>query len=280
MNDDRDFWRATTDWLEAGSDRTSAAAIDAVLLAVRTTRQERALPFPWRRFHGPLLARVAFAAAALVALALVAFTLILAGSRRQGPIALIVNDGDIETQFTPGQRYATIDPFPVHMTFTGPEDWEGKIGGPYAVWIGTQNPGAEPLMFHLSISPYKDPCHSESENVSPSTTVSGVVDALKATHYVEVTDAAATIGGRSAVLLTATAPGSLADCTDQTFRLWKLPLGAIVELSPGATERIWVVDVGAAGPLVIGAQDHLAWPPQVGVATDQLLDSLQIEPSN
>jgi hypothetical protein len=206
--------------------------------------------------------------------------LILAGGRRHAPTPLIVNDGDVETRFIPGQSYATTDPFPVHMTFMGPEDWEGKIGGPYAVWIGTQNPGAEPLMFHLSISPYKDPCHSERGNVRPPTTVSGVVDALKAMHGAEVTNPAATIGGRSAVLLTATAPGSLADCTDQTFRLWKLPLGAIVELSPGATQRIWVVDGGAAGPLVIGAEDHPDWPPQVGVATDQLLDSLQIEPSN
>jgi hypothetical protein len=35
------FDRAVTDWLESGSDQTPSAAIDAVLLAVRTTPQER-----------------------------------------------------------------------------------------------------------------------------------------------------------------------------------------------------------------------------------------------
>ncbi len=48
MNDDRAFERATREFLEDGSDRTSAATIDAVLLAVRTTPQERDLRIPWR----------------------------------------------------------------------------------------------------------------------------------------------------------------------------------------------------------------------------------------
>jgi hypothetical protein len=48
MNDQRDFERATTDWLEAGTDVTPPHVIDAVLLAVRTTPQERVLRVPWR----------------------------------------------------------------------------------------------------------------------------------------------------------------------------------------------------------------------------------------
>lgn len=48
MNDQRDFERATTDWLEAGTDVTPPHVIDAVLLAVRTTPQERDLRVPWR----------------------------------------------------------------------------------------------------------------------------------------------------------------------------------------------------------------------------------------
>lgn len=48
MNHDRAFERATRDWLEAGSDRTPRATVDAVLLAVRTTPQERDLRIPWR----------------------------------------------------------------------------------------------------------------------------------------------------------------------------------------------------------------------------------------
>ena len=49
MNDDRAFDVAMQRWLDAGSDRTPAPAIDAVLLAIRTTPQERDLRIP-RRF--------------------------------------------------------------------------------------------------------------------------------------------------------------------------------------------------------------------------------------
>jgi hypothetical protein len=46
---ERTFEHAVRDWLDAGSDRTSPDAIDAVLLAVKTTPQERDLRIP-RRF--------------------------------------------------------------------------------------------------------------------------------------------------------------------------------------------------------------------------------------
>jgi hypothetical protein len=42
------FDRAVRDWLEDGSDRTPRSAIDGVLLAVKTTPQERDLRIPWR----------------------------------------------------------------------------------------------------------------------------------------------------------------------------------------------------------------------------------------
>jgi hypothetical protein len=48
MND-RTFEHAVREWLDAGSDRTPPDAIDAVLLAVKTTPQERDLRIP-RRF--------------------------------------------------------------------------------------------------------------------------------------------------------------------------------------------------------------------------------------
>lgn len=48
MNRDRDFERVAAEWLDAGSDSTPPHVIDAVLLAVRTTPQERDLRIPWR----------------------------------------------------------------------------------------------------------------------------------------------------------------------------------------------------------------------------------------
>ncbi len=65
---DPNFERAVRDWLEDGSDRTPRPAIDAVLLAVKTTPQERDLRIPWRFFQMPALSRAtSVAAVALVA---------------------------------------------------------------------------------------------------------------------------------------------------------------------------------------------------------------------
>ena len=57
---DREFERALNDWLESGSDRTPPQAIDAVLLAAKTTPQERDLRVPWRT--SPMSIQLRFAA--------------------------------------------------------------------------------------------------------------------------------------------------------------------------------------------------------------------------
>ena len=65
---DRTFERAVLDWLEDGSDRTPRPAIDAVLLAVKTTRQERGLRTP-RRFTQMLSSMKLAAGIAVLAVA-------------------------------------------------------------------------------------------------------------------------------------------------------------------------------------------------------------------
>jgi len=58
-------------WLESGSDRTPAPAIDAVLLAVRSTPQERGMRAPWRTpdMNTPLRLAAALAAVAVLGVA-------------------------------------------------------------------------------------------------------------------------------------------------------------------------------------------------------------------
>ncbi|MBI3745616.1 MAG: hypothetical protein HY264_03675 [Chloroflexi bacterium] len=70
MNDDRAFERATRDWLETGSDTTPPATVEAVLLAVRTTPQERDLRIPWRT---PRMSSQMRLAAAIAIMAVVGF---------------------------------------------------------------------------------------------------------------------------------------------------------------------------------------------------------------
>jgi hypothetical protein len=48
MSTDREFERVAEDWLDAGTDSTPPEVIDAVLLAVRNTPQERGFRVPWR----------------------------------------------------------------------------------------------------------------------------------------------------------------------------------------------------------------------------------------
>jgi Tol biopolymer transport system component len=68
MSDDRGFERAMHAWLESGSDRTPPAAIDAVLLAARTTPQERGVRAPWRTPDMNTPMRLAAAVAAIAVL--------------------------------------------------------------------------------------------------------------------------------------------------------------------------------------------------------------------
>jgi hypothetical protein len=77
---DRLFERAVTDWLEDGSDRTPPAAIDAVLLAVKTTPQARRGPLaPWRFTQMNLFARAA--AVLVVAVVAIGALVLLAGPK-------------------------------------------------------------------------------------------------------------------------------------------------------------------------------------------------------
>jgi hypothetical protein len=67
---DQLFERAVHDWLEDGSDRTPPAAIDAVLLAVKTTPQERDLRIPRRYTVMPTYLRLAAGIAIVAVLGL------------------------------------------------------------------------------------------------------------------------------------------------------------------------------------------------------------------
>jgi len=67
MRDDRGFERSMQDWLADGSDRTPQTAIDAVLLAIKTTHQERDFHVPWRTPSMTTPVRIA-AAIAIVAI--------------------------------------------------------------------------------------------------------------------------------------------------------------------------------------------------------------------
>jgi len=62
MTDDRSIERAARSWLEAGPTQAPSRAVEAALLRIETTPQERDLRIPWRFSAMPMPARVAVAA--------------------------------------------------------------------------------------------------------------------------------------------------------------------------------------------------------------------------
>ena len=82
---DRAFETAVRSWLHAGSDVTPPAAIDAVLLAVKTTPQERSLWIPRRFNRMSNMTRLAAALAVLVIAGVGAFSLVGGGPPGASP---------------------------------------------------------------------------------------------------------------------------------------------------------------------------------------------------
>ena len=63
MTDDRSLERAARSWIDAGPTRAPDHAVEAALLRIQTTSQQRGLRVPWRHNTMPTFARVVAAAA-------------------------------------------------------------------------------------------------------------------------------------------------------------------------------------------------------------------------
>jgi hypothetical protein len=287
MTDDREFWRATTDWLEAGSDRTPPPAIDAVLLAVRTTRQERARPSPWRDIDMTLLGRATIAAAAVVAIALAWINLAPRNQAAVGaaptptpsptssPLSLATGQG--AQSLEPDVRYATVAPFPIRMTFAAPAGWEGHVGGAYATWLGPNGTDGGAVGFELSNQLMADPCHSDRGHFTSfgPTSADFIAGISALPGIVASTPVATSVGGLPAIKVTLRGPSDVTGCGGGVFRLWQLPLEATEDLVPGHELDVWVIDTGGRRLLITA--DPAATT--ANMATIQgVIDSIQFEP--
>lgn len=90
MTDDRSLERAARSWLEEGPTRAPDRTVDAALLRIHSTDQERGLRIPWRYQHMINPSRIAAGAAAVVVVALLVITLLPdpppdVGSQTSGP---------------------------------------------------------------------------------------------------------------------------------------------------------------------------------------------------
>ena len=87
MTDNRDFDRAVAQWMDQGSDATPPEVINAVLLAVGNTPQERDLRLPWTTPPMTMYVRIAAAVAIVSVVGLAAFLALGSGPNvGTGPI--------------------------------------------------------------------------------------------------------------------------------------------------------------------------------------------------
>ena len=186
MSDDREFLRATTDWLEAGSDRTPPKAVDAVLLAVRTTRQDRVLRSPWRPIDMNALVKALVVATAVVAIALAWINFGPSGTSSIGvlpaptPHAQPHANADRSSRTAtaarsmPAGRYA----FPSRATnpeisFTMPSGWTGLAGrtirlGPRVEGLWDDSGRTPPPAVPVRLSPLTTGSRTRAPTTRPS----------------------------------------------------------------------------------------------------------------
>ena len=135
------FERAVREWLDDGSDRTPRPSIEAVLLAVKTTRQERDLRILRRFTLMPTYMRLP-AAIAIVAIVAVAFIALLPRAPGFG------SPGPSPTpSANPNPTQSTVDLGTITLTDTD------------CTWTG--NPGSidaalEPVLGHLAVDNQTD----------------------------------------------------------------------------------------------------------------------------
>jgi len=200
MTDDRSLERAARSWLEAGPTQAPDRAVEAALLRIETTSQERDLRIPWRLPKMNIPARVA--TAAVIGVLAVGGALFMLGRPGQtgvgGPSvspsltpipspSLLPAAGALE----PGTYYRLTDlgdaaasiggDQPVgaaRFTFTVPEGWATAEGGSFVyrdrgAGAARMPPYAGPgevLLTYWTVSHvYADACHHRSTLVDAGT---------------------------------------------------------------------------------------------------------------
>jgi hypothetical protein len=123
------FERAVRDWLDDGSDRTPPSAIDGVLLAVKTTPQERDLRVPWRFNRMTTTMRLAAGIAIIAVLAFGALQLVgprlgAGGNPTPSPSSTFSSSTPGASEVAPGiTGWTTYTTAIYGKTFGYPNDW-------------------------------------------------------------------------------------------------------------------------------------------------------------
>jgi hypothetical protein len=276
---DRLFERAVRGWLEDGSDRTPSPAIDAVLLAVKTTPQERDLRILRRFTEMPTYMRLtaAIALAAVVGVGVLAYvnrgpnaggppTAAPTGTATSSPTVQPLREGALD----PG-RYA-YDGDGLRVIVTVPAGWEG---GSFFVGTGTELPDGASLGFRQPTHVFGDPCAPESSTKTVGPAVADLVTALADLPYVTPSPPAdVTISGYSGTHLRFVVDTTGIDCVMGLYGQDSFIRAA----DNGQRQDLWILDV-AGTRLVIDAATYPDTSADVRAELQAMVDTLLIEPT-
>jgi len=300
MNRDRDFEATAVEWLNAGSDATPPHLIDAVLLAARSTPQERDFRIPLRTPSMTFFMRVA-AVIAVVAVAGVAALYALGA----GPNLGSGPPGGLTTQPTPTQPPAASPSQPLG----GPADCVDLYdnGGTYRATVGTLSVAATipagwtgvqdqvflqnaPCLFGSSLQieaslvsqVYSDTCDWRGAVVETPTPDAATAALAVQEGHETLGPTNVTIGGHSASRFELLFPADFDDTSCDDGMMWLFPGDpdpGIFNIDPGTTMTVYVVDVdGLAVAIVASLRTEDATPANIA-EPDGVVDSFRFGPS-
>jgi hypothetical protein len=312
MTDDRSLERAARSWLETGPTEAPDRAVEAALLRIEITRQERDWPVPWRLPKMTTPTRVAVVAVIGV-LAVGAVFLVLrpdqpsvagpssAPTPSPSPQALHVGAlaaGTYGTTLSLSEdggpclrpSAATSSPVPTtgpcsapgdstRITLTVPDGWE-RLEDPVLVptAVGFDAPdGAAILIGRLGPGAglLTDPCHPVfPPGIAVGPSVDEFADALAEHPLLDVsTPIAVTLGGHPGKYVELQVPSDISTCPDN---YWPWDPGIFAQ-GPNNRWHIWILDVEGVRVLVL-AHDFPGTSTQDQAELMAIVESFHFEP--
>lgn len=298
MRTEPDVTRVVRSWLEEGANRMPERVLDSVMELLPSTPQRRPMWLARRFPNMNNFARVAVIAAVVIIVVIAAVNILprQAGFGAPGPTpttpvptptvtpsptvaGTLLGASDKDSSLAAG-TYRIADPFQRPFTVTLPAAWTSKAITATDVQFRKAAPesGAAWLTVDLAENVFADPCHAGDRPIDPP--VAQTVDAFTAalTSMVGFTAGPVTdvvIGGHpgKTFVLTNSIDTTTTDCTGGAM----LPLftfggGGSAATNGGATEHLWVLDVG--GTLVV--IDGESFP---GTPAFQLLEITEVVPT-
>lgn len=292
-------------WMDLGPTVAPERVAEAARLEVRSTRQLPAAVGRWapRRFPDMnSTVRIVLAAAAVVAVAFLGYTYLVApmvggpapsdapSSASMSAAVASPSDASTAVDFTrlpgggtelePGP-YLITSASPVEITITVPdepyESWPSAWYKALYDWGPWHQSNDARLAFVVVDNLYVDPCQPDLGLRDPAVgpTVDELIDALGTIRAISLgPPSAATLDGYSGRMFELTGADSPAACVDEAL-VWQTTQGepSLLVPAPGDVTRVWVLDVEGTRLVVLASEDEGFADPS-GFQT--LIDSIQI----